>query len=142
MEELFVYNAATGFLDGVILKDRSFIREAFAPGVEGLTRYYCMYDQDAKQLYLGPTPAAIYTFELYYTYDPPSLADAGSSGETWLSLHAEEVLTFGTLIEAGIFQRAEDAQMKEYRTTYGERMVMFKKYADGVSAKDAYGGGV
>jgi hypothetical protein len=104
-------------------KDPSFIREAYPSGTEGLPRFYAQLDGDVSastgNFLLGPTPDAIYSVEIQYYYDPPSIVDASTS---WLGDNAETVLLYGSLVEAYTYLKGETDVMAQYRQQYEEAM--------------------
>lgn len=105
-------------------KDVNFIREAYpSASTSGLPKYYAQFDGDQSgtegNFILGPTPNAIYSVELHYYYDPPSIVDTGTS---WLGTNAETALLYGSLIEAYTYQKGDADMLQLYTTRYMEAM--------------------
>lgn len=106
-------------------KDVNFIREAYpGPSVQGLPKYYAQFDGDQigfseGNFILGPTPSAAYTVELHYYYDPPSIADTGTS---WLGENAETALLYGSLVEAYTYLKGDADMLQLYTNRYVEAM--------------------
>ena len=105
-------------------KDVNFIREAYpSASTTGLPKYYAQFDGDQSgtegNFILGPTPNAVYTVELHYYYDPPSIVDTNTS---WLGTNAETVLLYGSLVEAYTYQKGDADMLQLYTTRYMEAM--------------------
>jgi len=105
-------------------KDVNFIREAYpSASTSGLPKYYAQFDGDQSgtegNFILGPTPNAVYTVELHYYYDPPSIVDTGTS---WLGTSAETALLYGSLVEAYTYQKGDADMLQLYTTRYMEAM--------------------
>ena len=105
-------------------KDVNFIREAYpSASTSGLPKYYAQFDGDQAgtegNFILGPTPNAVYTVELHYYYDPPSIVDTGTS---WLGTNAETALLYGSLVEAYTYLKGDADMLQLYTTRYMEAM--------------------
>lgn len=105
-------------------KDVNFIREAYpSASTSGLPKYYAQFDGDQSgtegNFILGPTPNAVYTVELHYYYDPPSIVDTNTS---WLGTNAETALLYGSLVEAYTYQKGDADMLQLYTTRYMEAM--------------------
>ena len=105
-------------------KDGNFIREAYpSASTSGLPKYYAQFDGDQSgtegNFILGPTPNAVYTVELHYYYDPPSIVDTNTS---WLGTNAETALLYGSLVEAYTYQKGDADMLQLYTTRYMEAM--------------------
>jgi hypothetical protein len=106
-------------------KDVNFIREAYPnPTSAGLPKYYAQFDGDKigfseGNFILGPTPNAVYTVELHYYYDPPSIVDTGTS---WLGENADTALLYGSLVEAYTYLKGDGDMQQLYITRYNEAM--------------------
>jgi hypothetical protein len=108
----------------LIDKDVNFIREAYpASSTSGLPKYYAQFDGDydggSGNFILGPTPDGVYTAELHYYYDPPSIVTTGTS---WYGDNAESALLYGALIEAYTYMKGEADLIQLYTTRYGEAL--------------------
>lgn len=105
-------------------KDPSYIREAYpvADSV-GVPKVYAQFDGESTagpgNFIIAPTPAAAYTVELQYYYDPASIVDEGTS---WLGDNAETVLLYGALVEAYTYLKGEADIMAHYRQQYTEAL--------------------
>lgn len=126
-------------------KDVSFVREAYPrASTSGLPKYYAEFDGDEQAtnspgyFILGPTPDAIYTMELHYYFDPPSIVDSGTS---WLGENAEEALLYGSLINAYVFMKGEQDVMQAYIAAYTEAMNRLSILGDGGLKRDSYRNG-
>jgi hypothetical protein len=129
-------------------KDVNFIREAYpGPSTQGLPKYYAQFDGDQTgsqgNFILGPTPAAAYTVELHYYYDPPSIVATGTS---WLGDNAEAALLYGSLIEAYTYLKGDADMLQLYTNRYNEAMLQLfgidlrskrDDYRDGVKSGGA-----
>lgn len=105
-------------------KDTNFIREAYpSSGTQGLPKFYAQFDGDSGaesgNFILGPTPDAVYTVELHYYYDPPSIVTTSTS---WLGDNAESCLLYGCLIEAYTFMKGEADILQGYEARYKEAL--------------------
>lgn len=105
-------------------KDVNFIREAYpSASTSGLPKYYAQFDGDQSgtegNFILGPTPNAVYTVELHYYYDPPSIVDTNTS---WLGTNAETALLYGSLVEAYTYLKGDADMLQLYTTRYMEAM--------------------
>lgn len=106
-------------------KDVNFIREAYpSPATQGLPKYYAQFDGDQTgsqgNFILGPTPNGVFTVELHYYYDPPSIVDTNTS---WLGDNAEAALLYGSLIEAYTYLKGDPDMLKLYTDRYNEAML-------------------
>jgi hypothetical protein len=107
-------------------KDVNFIREAYPrSSTQGFPKYYAQFDGDQTgvtqgNFILGPTPDGVYTVELHYYYDPPSIVDTGTS---WLGDNAESVLLYGSLIEAYTYLKGDADMLQLYTNRYNEAML-------------------
>lgn len=105
-------------------KDTNFIREAYpSSSTQGLPKFYGQFDgdsgADSGNFILGPTPDAVYTVELHYYYDPPSIVTTSTS---WLGDNAESCLLYGCLIEAYTFMKGEQDILQGYEMRYKEAL--------------------
>lgn len=137
----------TGEYVYLLNKDVNFIREAFPnPSIQGIPSHYALFDADASNtaIIVGRTPDQSYATELHYFYRPASLADAGSSGTTWLSVHAYNTLLYGALDEASTYLK-RNAGIDNMGDTYGQRFLMglqgLKNLGEARDRKDVYRSG-
>ena len=126
----------------LIDKDVNFIREAYpSTATAGLPKYYAEFDGDVESnnspghFILGPTPDANYGVQLHYYFDPPSIVDSGTS---WLGNNAEEVLLYGSLINAYIFMKGEQDVMASYQQSYDNALRRLVMLGEGRLKRDSY----
>ena len=120
-------------------KDVNFIRESFpSTGTSSwsLPTHYAQFDSNT--LILGPTPDLGYDVELHYYYYPESIVTAGTS---WLGTNFEEVLLYGSIREAYVYMKGEDALIAQYEAKYNEALERLKQLGDGKNRRDAYRSG-
>lgn len=115
---------ADGSYSYLLEKDVDFVREAYSsPSDTGTPKYYAQFNGDTASgegnFLLGPTPDAIYTVELHYYYDPPSIVDTGTS---WLGTNAESLLLYGCLLEAYTFMKGDADLLQTYERKYQEAL--------------------
>jgi len=122
----------------LIIKDQSFIRQAYPDeSSTGLPKYYGLFDNDS--FILGPTPNAVYSVEVYYYKIPTSIVTAGT---TWLGDYADEVLLYGSLVEAYTYMKGDQDMLALYQQRYNEALVALKLQAEGRMTIDEYRDGV
>lgn len=124
--EFAVINSGT--YSYLLLKDVSFIREAYpSPTTNvGVPKYYAVLDKDT--FIVAPTPDSTYTSELHYFYYPESIVTATN---TWVGDNFDNVLLYGALIEAAVFMKSEEDIMKAYSEQFISNLKLMKAYADG-----------
>ena len=105
----------------LVNKDVNYIRELYpVAATTGIPKYYALFDNSS--FIIGPTPNAGFSSELHYHYKPQSIVDA-SDGTSWLGTNAEDVLLYGSLIEAytslkgepdllGLYQQRHDTALE------------------------------
>lgn len=129
----------SGVYQYLLNKDVNFIREAFPdPTVLGAPTHYAQFDEDT--LIIGPTPDLAYTSEMHYKALPESITVA-TTGRTWLGDNFGDVLLYGSLREAYVFQKGEEDMMKAYNGLYEESLSYIKLVGDGEDRRDAYRSG-
>lgn len=133
---------ADGDYTFLIDKDVNFIREAFPSiATTGLPKYYAEFDGDIESnnspghFILGPTPDANYSVQLHYYFDPPSIVESSTS---WLGTNAEEVLLYGSLINAYIFMKGEADVMAAYQQSYDNALGRLIMLGEGRLKRDSY----
>ncbi len=115
----------SGALVHLLPKDPSFIREAYPSGT-GTTRYYAVLNQtisggvEVTQFLFGPTPASGYAYDLLYFPRPPSIT-AGTTGNTWLTDNAENLLLYSALQHAALYLKNPQARV-EFKAKGDEAM--------------------
>lgn len=131
--EIAVVNT-DGTYEFLLPKDVSFIRQNYPdPAYAALPKYYAIFDEDT--FILGPTPDNTYTVELHYYYYPESIVTANTS---YLGTNFDQVLLYGSLIEAYTFLKGEPVMMKEYKEKFGEYMQTLVTLANGKLKADVY----
>lgn len=134
---------ATGRYEYLLNKDVNFIRQAYPnPTSQGIPKYYALFgpsfaDSAELSFILGPTPDASYNVELHYFFYPQSITET-PSGTTWLGDNFDSVLLYGSLVEAGIFMKAEAETLMTYQKKYEEALAQAKRLGDGMERTDAY----
>lgn len=133
----FSFSVVSGGKNVFLLqKDVNFLQEYTPdPTVTGTPKYYGIFD--VNNIILAPTPDQAYTAELHYYYRPESLTTA-SSGTTWFSENAPDVLLYGCLIDAYMFMKADPQTIQMYEQKFVETATRLKIYAEGVEDTDAY----
>jgi len=115
-------------------KDVSFIREAYPSATTtGTPKYYAQFDDNS--LFVGPTPSGAIQVELHYFYYPETIVTATT---TWLGTNFDNVLLYGTLVEAAVFMKSEEDTMKAYAEQYTVNLKLLKQYADGKLSSGDY----
>ena len=124
----------TGRYEYLTNVDVSFIRTAYPnPESQGKPLHYALFDDEV--FLLGPTPNAPYLAELAYYFYPPSIVDAGTS---WLGDNFENVLLYGTLVRAYIFQKGEADVLKMYEDRYAEALAQLQRLGRGLNRQDEF----
>jgi hypothetical protein len=108
-------------------KDVSFIREAYpSPTTTGTPKYYSQFDDNT--LFVGPTPSSALQVEMHYFYYPTSIVTAST---TWLGTNFDNVLLYGSLVEAAAFMKSEEDITKTYQEQYAVNLKLLSQYASG-----------
>lgn len=125
---------STGEYNYLLNKDVNYIRECYPfANVVGLPRVYALFNSDS--IMLGPTPNEAYSMLLEYMGYPTSLVSAGT---TWLSTNYPNVLLWGALTEAYIFQKGEQDIIQMYQSKFQEAVQLLKQTGDGKNRMDNY----
>lgn len=125
---------ASGSYYPLIVKDESFIRESFPnPSTTGQPQYYALVDE--TRCLLGPTPDSGYSLEIDYFRYPDSIVDASTS---WLGDNFDQVLLYGSLLEAAAFQQIEADVLAQYQKRYDEGLALLKQLAEGKNRQDQF----
>ena len=120
-------------------KDPSFIREAYPnPAKRGTPKVYAQYTE--RELLLGPTTDQVYNVVVEYYGYPTSITESGD-GTSWLGDNYEQVLLYGSLIEAYTFMKGENDLLIVYKTRYDEAMSQLKQVGDAKLQYDSYRNG-
>jgi hypothetical protein len=127
-----ITNAQTYLLN----KDVEFIRSCYPdPDVTGTPEYYAIFDN--VTFILGPTPDADYNSELHYFYYPQSIVDS-ANGQSWLGNNFDQVLLYGSLLEAYVFMKGEADVIASYQKRYDEGMTLLLQLGEGKNRQDMY----
>ena len=143
---VFSMAVTDGGYDYLLNKDVNYIRAAYPnPADTGRPEYYALFGPtvvsgtitDELSFILGPTPDAIYNFELHYYAYPESITVA-ADGRTWLGDNYSPVLLYGTMLEAYIFLKGEVDMMAAYDKKYQEALSQLNRLGTGLERGDAY----
>lgn len=119
-------------------KNVTFIKEAYPSHAQGFPKYYAQFvggtSANPGFFILGPTPDDVYTVQINYYYDPPSIVSAGT---TWLGDNAETALLYGAILEAYSYMKGDTDLMNEYRQQHKLAMDAFTKVG-GLLQQDGY----
>jgi len=127
----------SGAYSYLINKDVNWIREAYnSTSTTGLPKYYSLFDDDT--ILMAPVPDAAYSLELHYYYIPASIVTATT---TWLGTNYEQVLLYGSLLEAYTFMKGDPDLLALYKERYADGMRQLKMLGDGKDRRDAYRSG-
>jgi hypothetical protein len=118
-------------------KDVEYLQEYNPGGATGVPKYYAAFDVD--NFLLAPVPTQSYAAELHYYYRPASIVDAGTS---WLGTNAEQALLYGSLAEAYLFMKGDDALQQQYTNRFIESVSRLKNLGEGRENIDAYRDGL
>ena len=121
--------------DGLVTllnKDPEFLDECYPDlTFEGPLRFYAYVNE--LTIRLGPTPDFDYPLRMGYFYQPPSIVETGTS---WLGDHFAHAMISGSLVEAAVYMKSEDALFARYDKAFKEDLEMDMEYAKGRSKKD------
>ena len=124
----------SGLYAYLLPKDVSFLREAYPnPTTLGTPKYYAQFDDNS--LLVGPTPSGTIQVELHYFYYPETIVTAATS---WLGTNFDNVLLYGTLVEAAAFMKSEEDIAKTYAEQYTVNIKLLKAYSDGKLSSGDY----
>ena len=133
---LAAIDPVTGAQSYLLNKDVEFIRQAYpVPTDTGVPAYYAIFDNTT--FILGPTPNDDYDMELHYFYYPQSIVDS-ANGTSWLGDNFDQVLLYGSLLEAYTFMKGESDVIQNYMGRYNESLMMLKQLGEGKDRQDTY----
>lgn len=119
-------------------KDQSFIREAYpTPATTGVPVHYAFDDDNTIRL--GPTPDAAYQVVLWYFAYPESIVTAST---TWLGDNFYFALLAACLVEAAVFMKMNEVEIKNYDEQFKRAMALLKNYGNGKVQQDDYRSGM
>ena len=125
---------STGEYNYLLNKDVNYIQECYPyTTMLGLPKVYALLNDTTIKL--GPTPDIAYTMSLEYLKYPTSLVSAGT---TWLSTNYPNVLLWGALTEAYVFQKGEQDIIQVYQSKFQEAVQLLKQTGDGKNRMDNY----
>jgi hypothetical protein len=125
---------SSGEYSYLLPKDVSFIREAYpTASFTGVPKYYAQFDDNT--FLVAPTPASSYITELHYFYYPESIVTANT---TWLGNNFDNLLLYGSLVEAAVFMKSEEDIMKAYAEQYAVNLKLLTQYAAGTLRSGDY----
>lgn len=129
--------SGTGSATLLLEKEPSFMRECYPDAATaGQPKFFARWDQET--VLLAPTPDAAYQVEMQYIAFPESIVTAGS---TWLGDEHENVLLYGTLVEAYTFMKGDEDMLKQYASLFADGVAALKQYADKGAKIDQYRAG-
>ena len=141
---LSIINPVTNAQNYLLNKDVEFIRSCYPnPADTGAPEYYAIFKGptivpgDTSTFILGPIPDVDYNFELHYFYYPQSIVDS-ASGQTWLGDNFDQVLLYGSLLEAYVFMKGEADVIASYQKRYDEGMTLLLQLSGGKNRQDMY----
>jgi hypothetical protein len=116
----------------LINKDPEFLDECYPdPASTGQPRFYAYLNNTT--LKLGPAPDQAYPVNLGYFFQAPSIVDVGS---TWLGNNFAHALVSGSLVEAAIYQKAEDNLYQRHMLMFNNDLAMDEAFTKGRTKKD------
>lgn len=127
-------NDGLGGVSYLDMKEPEYVMLAF--GLDfGMPRVYAL--REDKELIVAPVPDASYDATLSYFFYPESITTV-VSGHTWLGDNFEDVLLYGSLLEAYIYMKGEADVMQGYQLQYAASLKLLKDYAGRTSKSDTY----
>jgi hypothetical protein len=75
--------------------------------------------------------------ELHYFGYPTSIVNS-PSGTSWLGDNFDQVLLYGSLIEAYTFMKGEPDVIGQYSKRYDESILLLKQLGEGKNRQDTY----
>ena len=112
-------------------RDVDWLRAAYPePAAVGVPLYYGLIDDTT--FLLSKTPAVSYVVELHYYYKPSSIVDTGTS---WLGTNFDNVLFWGSMVQAYLYLKGEDELVKSYDAQFKEGLSLLKSVGDDASKK-------
>jgi hypothetical protein len=128
---------SSGSVEYIELRDQSFIREYNSSGSTGLPKFYGNWDDFT--LIVAPTPNVAYPVQLEYIKEPPHFS---STTSTYLSTYQENVLLYGTLVEAFSYLKGPMDMYNLYKTKYDTSVQSFALQQMGRRRREEYADGV
>ena len=124
-------------------RDTSFMAEYYnTPGTQsGLPKYYGNWD--ANYWVVAPTPDSTYKITLAYTKQPDSItASPGNTQGTYTSNKYQDLLLYGTLVEAYGYLKGPADMLQYYMQSYQNALQSYAIEQQGRRRRDEYQDGV
>ena len=124
-------------------KDTSYMATYYDnPGTQsGLPKYYANWD--ANYWVVAPTPDSTYLITLAYVKQPTSLTDSSvSSSGTYLSNKYQDLLLYGSLVEAYGYLKGPVDMLQYYQQSYQKALQSYAIEQQGRRRRDEYQDGV
>lgn len=140
-----VYLDVDGTYTALLLKDKSFLREAYPAANTGTPIYYAQTTsknntQDNFQLEVAPAPTGTTQYFVEYAAYPTSIVGTSKTDTltSWLGDNFSNILLNGALVEAARFMKAEPDIVANYQQMLALSMQLFKNTADVKLINDTY----
>ena len=120
-------------------RDTSFMAEYYnTPGTQsGFPKYYANWD--ANYWLVAPTPDTTYAITLAYVKQPTSLTDSSvSASGTYLSNKYQDLLLYGSLVEAYGYLKGPADMLQYYSQTYDRAMASYSIEQQGRRRRDEW----
>ena len=120
-------------------RDTSFMAEYYnTPGTQsGLPKYYGNWD--ANYWVVAPTPDSTYLITLAYTKQPTSLTDSSvSSSGTYVSNKYQDLLLYGTLVEAYGYLKGPADMLQYYEASFKRALQSYAIEQQGRRRRDEW----
>ena len=124
-------------------RDTSFMAEYYnTPGTQsGLPKYYGNWD--ANYWVVSPTPDSTYLITLAYTKQPDSItASPGSTAGTYVSNKYQDLLLYGSLVEAYGYLKGPADMLQYYEQAYSKAANSYSIEQQGRRRRDEWQDGV
>lgn len=122
----------------LLLKEPSFISEAYAGVANGAPRYYAILNtapDNSIVFLLGPTPDVEYDYTVRYIRTPPSIVDVT---ETYVGTFGPNALLYQSLVEGYTFLKGDPDLLKFYSDKAEASLADFRRICEGVQHMDTY----
>lgn len=126
----------SGDISFLLNKDVSFMREVFPGSVEGLPKFYGLFEDNT--FILAPIPDISYTFELHYAFQPVSLTSGDNNTTTWLSINATDALFYGAMGEAYLYMKGDEDLLAKYEERFVIAIKRLQNLGEARDRKDIY----
>lgn len=141
---LSIYNVritSDGDQSPLLMKDPSFLSEAYFDAVPGRPAFYALGGQfslDSQQTVMkfGPTPDDVYTVVVEYKGYPTSIVDISAPDTSWLGQNFESVLFNAVMVEAARHMKQEQDIVAMYEKQLQDSLLLYKQQVDGHLQQD------